>query len=95
MGPETDSRLEDIGDALEGKKVLQEPYVDKKTILMALKEQNAVIRMMQMAFFQNQERMQVRRTSAAVPPLLILERYEHTLIPARATDYRGDLQGPN
>ncbi|GMH90511.1 hypothetical protein TrST_g8993 [Triparma strigata] len=58
MGPETDSRLEDIGDALEGKKVLQEPYVDKKTILMALKEQNAVIRMMQMAFFQNQERMQ-------------------------------------
>ncbi|GMH68208.1 hypothetical protein TL16_g04875 [Triparma laevis f. inornata] len=59
FGPETDSRLEDIGDALEGKKVLQEPYVDKKTILMALKEQNAVIRMMQMAFFKNNERMQI------------------------------------
>ena len=57
LGQEWDSRLEDIGDALEGKKILDEPYVDKKTILTALKEQNAVIRMMQMAFFQSTERM--------------------------------------
>eukprot|EP00520_Triparma_pacifica_P006144 CAMPEP_0118652410 /NCGR_PEP_ID=MMETSP0785-20121206/11301_1 /TAXON_ID=91992 /ORGANISM="Bolidomonas pacifica, Strain CCMP 1866" /LENGTH=789 /DNA_ID=CAMNT_0006544921 /DNA_START=126 /DNA_END=2492 /DNA_ORIENTATION=+ len=59
LGPEVDMRLEDIGDALEGKKVLDEPYVDKKTILTALKEQNKVIRMLQMAFHKNNERMQV------------------------------------
>lgn len=59
LGTEVDGRLEDIGDALEGKKILDEPYVDKKTILTALKEQNAVIRMMQMAFFQSTERMRI------------------------------------
>ena len=58
LGPAVDSRLEDIGDALEGRKVLEEPYVDKKTILRALKEQNQVIRMMQMAFFKSAERME-------------------------------------
>lgn len=58
LGPEVDMRLEDIGDALEGKKVLDEPYVDKKTILTALKEQNKVIRMLQMAFMKSQERME-------------------------------------
>lgn len=58
LGPEVDARLEDIGDALEGKKVLDEPYVDKKTILLALKEQNKVIRMLQMAFVKNNEKLE-------------------------------------
>jgi uncharacterized coiled-coil protein SlyX len=57
LGPDTDMLLEGLGDALEGKKVLEEPYVDKQTMVRALREQNQIIRMMHLAFFKNEERM--------------------------------------
>ena len=57
LGPETDMKLESLADALEGKKVLDEPYVDPQTLLRAVREQNQIIRMMQLAFHKSEEKM--------------------------------------
>lgn len=47
LGPELDLTLRGIGEELKGRTQLDEPYVDKKTILRALREQNQVIMAMQ------------------------------------------------
>ena len=56
LGPETDSRLESLGDALLGKKVLDEPYVDPKVILRALRDQNEIIRLLQVQVLKSEQR---------------------------------------
>ena len=43
LGPELDLFLRGIGRDLEGKIHLEEPYVDKRTIIHAVREQNNVI----------------------------------------------------
>ncbi len=55
LGPELDVFLRGIGEDLKGKTILEEPYVDKKTIVRAVSEQNKVILALQTQVLQMQE----------------------------------------
>lgn len=55
LGPELDVHLRGIGEDLKGKTILEEPYVDKKTIVHAVSEQNKVILALQTQVLQMQE----------------------------------------
>ena len=55
LGPETDLFLRGIGEDLKGKTILEEPYVDRKTIVRAVSEQNKVILALQSQLLQMRE----------------------------------------
>ncbi len=61
LGPELALFLRGIGEDLKGKTILEEPYVDRKTIVRAVSEQNKVILALQSQVIQmreTEERMQ-------------------------------------
>ncbi len=55
LGPELDHYLRNIGEELKGKTQLEEPYVDKRTIVHAVREQNKVILTLQGRILQMEE----------------------------------------
>jgi hypothetical protein len=55
LGPELDHFLRGIGDDLKGKTILEEPHVDKKTIVRAVSEQNKVILALQSQILRMKE----------------------------------------
>ena len=55
LGPELDNYLRKIGEELKGKTQLEEPYVDKRTIVHAVRTQNKVILALQGRIHQMEE----------------------------------------
>ena len=77
LGPELDLFLREIGEDLRGKTILEEPYVDRKTILRALKEQNKVILALQQHILEMkdvEERMQ-EKLERMEEKVISLEKY--------------------
>jgi hypothetical protein len=77
LGPELDVFLRGIGEDLKGKTILEEPYVEKKTIVRAVSEQNKVILALQAQFLQMQEieRVMQRKLEMMQEKVTYLEKY--------------------
>ena len=63
LGQELDDFLGELGDALKGKRQLDEPYVDKRTIIRALRDQNEVIRILQEKLVENTGKVSILEKS--------------------------------
>ncbi len=77
LGPELDIFLRGIGEDLKGKTILDEPYVDKKTIIRAVSEQNKVILALQTQILQmlDVERGMQRKIDMMQEKVTYLEKY--------------------
>ena len=61
LGPELDRTLRNLGEELKGRTHLEEPHVDKKTIIRAVREQNGVILTLQERILKMEETEETMR----------------------------------
>lgn len=77
LGPELDLFLKGLGDDLKGRTQLDEPYVDKKTIVRSVREQNNVLLVFQQRILELEEKEKafLATVNALQDRVCHLERY--------------------